>query len=347
MTDYSHTNPLVPPEAVARWLETLPQPVAITGGTGFVGSHLVDTLCAAGLTPRVLVRDPVSPRWIGGNPVEWVPGSLEDAAALRRLVGGAGTVFHLAGVLRAGSEAEFDRGNRNGTANLVAALQEAAPRARLIQVSSLAAVGPSAEPAGVGPEAEPLPISSYGRSKLAAEFEVRGLNETAWWVIVRPPAIYGPRDTDVFEFFRMAGRGLVAVPAGERWLTVAWVGDVVRAVIAAAAGQPRRVFHLGDPEPILLGTLISQLCAAGGVAPRILGIPSLVVTGAGAIGSALHRVGWRRSPLTRDKARELLARHWTARTADSLSDLGIDRLTTFSDGAARSWVWYRAQGWVG
>ena len=347
MTDYSHTNPLIPPEAVARWLETLPQPVAITGGTGFVGSHLVDTLCAAGLTPRVLVRDPVSPRWIGGNPVEWVPGSLEDAAALRRLVGGAGTVFHLAGVLRAGSEAEFDRGNRKGTANLVAALQEAAPRARLIQVSSLAAVGPSAEPAGVGPEAEPLPISSYGRSKLAAEFEVRGLNETAWWVIVRPPAIYGPRDTDVFEFFRMAGRGLVAVPAGERWLTVAWVGDVVRAVIAAAAGQPRRVFHLGDPEPILLGTLISQLCAAGGVAPRILGIPSLVVTGAGAIGSALHRVGWRRLPLTGDKARELLARHWTARTADSLSELGIDRLTTFSDGAARSWVWYREQGWVG
>jgi len=346
MTDYSHTNPLVPPEAVTQWLDALPQPVAVTGGTGFVGSHLVDTLCAAGLSPRLLVRDPVSPRWIGGNPVEWVPGSLEDAAALRRLVAGAGTVFHLAGVLRAGSEAEFDRGNRMGTANLVAALQEAAPRARLIHVSSLAAVGPSPEPAGVGPEAEPSPISSYGRSKLAAESEVRGLGDSAWWAIVRPPAIYGPRDTDIFEFFRMAGRGLVAVPAGERWLTVAWVGDVVRAVVAAAAGQPLRVFHLGEPEPMLLGTLISELCAAGGVDPRILAIPPLVVTGAGAIGSALHRVGWRRLPLTGDKARELLARHWTARTADSLLALGVDHHTGFRDGASCSWAWYRDRGWL-
>ncbi len=347
MTDYSHTNPLVAPETVSRWLDVLPQPIAVTGGTGFVGSHLVDTLCAAGITPRVLVRDPGSPRWIGGTPVEWVSGSLEQSEALQRLVSGAGTVIHLAGVVRASSEVEFDRGNRGGTAALVGALRESAPEAKLVNVSSLAAVGPSAEPAGVGPEAVPAPISSYGRSKLAAESEVRGLGEGFWWTIVRPPAVYGPRDTDVFEFFRMAGRGLVAVPAGERWLTVAWVGDVVRAVVAAAAGRPRRVFHLGEPEPILLSTLIADLCAAGGVDCRILAIPPFVVTGAGGIGSALHRVGWHRLPLTRDKARELLARHWTARTADSRLELGIDRLTGFAEGASRSWVWYRDQGWLG
>jgi len=347
MTDYSHTNPLVPPDTVAHWLETLPRPIAVTGGTGFVGSHLVDTLCAAGITPRVLVRDPGSPRWIGGRPVEWVHGSLEDTEALKRLVAGAGTVFHLAGVVRAGSEAEFDRGNRGGTADLIDALLEAAPGARLVHVSSLAAVGPSAEPAGVGPESDPAPISWYGRSKLAAESEVRRLGQDFWWTIVRPPAIYGPRDTDVFEFFRMAGRGVVVVPSGTRWLTVAWVGDVVRAVVAAAAGRPGRVFHLGEPEPILLSTLIRELCDAGGVGCRILRIPAFVVTGAGAIGSALHRVGWHRLPLTGDKARELLARHWTSRTADSTLDLGIDRLTGFTDGAARSWIWYREQGWVG
>ncbi len=346
MTDYSHTNPLVPPETVAKWLDALPRPIAVTGGTGFVGSHLVDTLCAAGITPRVLVRDSGSPRWIGGNPVEWVPGSLEDTAALERLVAGAGTVFHLAGVLRASSEAEFDRGNRGGTGFLVDALRGAAPEARMIQVSSLAAVGPSAEPAGVGPEAEPSPISWYGRSKLAAESEVRRLGDGSW-VIVRPPAIYGPRDTDIFEFFRMAGRGLVALPAGERWVTVAWAGDVVRAVIAAAGGRPGRVFHLGEAAPMLMETLISRLCGAGDVRCRVLHIPPFAVTGAGAFGSFLHRVGWRRLPLTRDKARELLARHWTARTADSMSELGIDRLTTFADGAARSWVWYRDQGWLG
>ena len=96
-------QPLVPPAAVARWLAALPAPVAITGGTGFVGSHLVDTLCAAGVEPRVLVRSPASPRWIADRPVRWVEGSLEQSDALARLVDGAGTVIHLAGVVTADS----------------------------------------------------------------------------------------------------------------------------------------------------------------------------------------------------------------------------------------------------
>ena len=185
-------------------------------------------LCARRASHLVLVRDPSAPRWIAGAPVEWVPGDLEDGVALRRLVGGSGTVFHLAGVLRASREVDFDLGNRGGTANLVQALREAAPAARLVHVSSLAAAGPSNEPGGVGPECDPAPISWYGRSKLAAEHEVRAFGERADWSIVRPPAIYGPRDADVFEFFRMASRGVVAIPSGERWLTIAWVGDVVR-----------------------------------------------------------------------------------------------------------------------
>jgi len=347
MTDYSHTNPLVPPEDVARWLEALPRPVAITGGTGFVGSHLVDTLCAAGVKPRVLVRNAASPRWIGGSPVEWVPGSLEDSAALERLTKGAGTIIHLAGVLRAGSRADFDRGNCGGTARLVAAMRRVAPEARLVQVSSLAAAGPSVTAQGVGPGAEPAPISWYGRSKLAAEDEVRDLGDGCWWTIVRPPAIYGPRDTDVFEFFRMAGRGLVAVPAGERWLTVAWAGDVVRSITAAAVGQPHTVLHLGEPQPMLLDALIRELCRAGGVTAKILRIPSSLVRGAGAVGSLLHRVGWQRLPLTRDKARELLARHWTSRTVESMRELGIERQTAFPEGAAQTWSWYRDRGWLG
>lgn len=346
MTDYSHENPLVQPETVNRWLESIPAPIAITGGTGFVGSHLVDTLCAAGVTPRVLVRDPASPRWIADAPVEWVPGSLEDGAALIRLVRGAGTVVHLAGVVRACRRADFERGNREGTANLVEAVRQVAPEARFVHVSSLAAVGPSPKAGGVGPEAEPVPISWYGRSKLAAELEVRGLGPDRRWSIVRPPAIYGPRDTDVYEFFRMASRGVVAVPGGKRWLTVAWAGDVVRAIVAAAAGGVHRVFHIGEPEPMLLETLIAELCGAGGVAAKTFRVPPVMVTVAGTVGSALHRIGLRRMPLTRDKARELLERHWTARTVESLHELGIERHTTFPDGALRTWAWYRDRGWL-
>jgi nucleoside-diphosphate-sugar epimerase len=346
MTDYSPTNPLVPPDEVSAWLDGLAQPIAITGGTGFVGSHLVDTLCAAGIEPRVLVRDPKAPRWIAETPVQWVAGSLADREALKGLVEGAGTVLHLAGVLRAARESQFDAGNRGGTKNVVDAMGEVAGAARLVHVSSLAAAGPSSAPEGIGPEAEPAPVSWYGRSKLAAERVAGSWDGAGGRVILRPPAIYGPRDTDVFEFFRMANRGVVALPGGERWLTVAWVGDVVRSILAGASREVDGIFHLGDPQPMRLDDLVASLCDAGGVRARVVRVPPLFISGAGAVGSALQRLGLRRIALTSDKSRELLAKHWTAGTAKTLETLGIKSSKSFREGAETTWKWYRDQGWL-
>jgi nucleoside-diphosphate-sugar epimerase len=345
--DYSHLEPLVSADAVGDWLNALRRPVAVTGGTGFVGSHLVETLCSAGVDTRVLARDLKSPRWISEAPVHWVEGSLEDSDALERLVADAGTVLHLAGVVRAHSAAEFNAGNQRGTAHLTRAVRKAAPSARVVHVSSLAAAGPSTDPDGVAPDVEPGPISDYGRSKLAAELEIRGLGDDVWWTIVRPPAIYGPRDTDVFEFFRMASRGLVALPAGERWVTVAWVGDVVRSILAAAVtAQPYGLFHLGEPHPMRLGKLVAVLAEQGGVRARVVRVPQALVTSVGAAGSLFHLLTRRTSALTLDKTRELLARHWTAQTSDSLRKLGLTQGTPFDEGVKITWRWYRDRGWI-
>ena len=345
--DYSPANPLVQPDSVAAWLEAIPQPIALTGGTGFVGSHLVDTLCSAGLKPRVLVRDADNPRWISGVDADWVEGSLEDPGSLRRLVEGAGTVVHLAGVLRAGRESEFNMGNRQGTANLAAAIKEVAPTTRLVHVSSLAAAGPSPNPEGRAPADPPMPISAYGRSKLGGETEVAALGEATWWCILRPPAVYGPRDTDIFEFFKMASKGLAAIPAGERWLTMVYVADVVRAVLAAAAvGAHGEIYHLGEPSPQRLDDIFDQLAVGGAGRVRIVRVPSAVIRAAGAAGSALQRLGWRRMPLTLDKTTELLASHWTAQTETSLDALGLGTGTLFARGADTTWRWYRLKHWV-
>lgn len=345
--DYSPANPLVQPENVSAWLDAVPQPIALTGGTGFVGSHLVDTLCAAGLRPRVLLRDTDNPRWITASETDVVPGSLEDPESLRRLVEGAAAVIHLAGVLRAGREIDFDRGNRVGTANLVAAIRESAPETRLIHVSSLAAAGPSSEISGRAPGDPPAPISAYGRSKLAGETEVAALGGNAWWCILRPPGVYGPRDTDIFEFFKMASRGLAAIPAGDRWLTLAFVGDVVRAVLAAAAcGSPGAIYHVGEPTPLPLDEVFNTLAEAGGCRVRIVRVPPVVIKTAGAAGSLLQLLGWRRLPLTLDKAGELLASHWTAKTTSSMDALGLGTGTLFAVGADMTWEWYRFKGWL-
>ncbi len=338
---------LVSADEARPWLDDIPRPIALTGGTGFVGSHLVDTLCAAGLTPRVLVRDVAAPRWIAGRAVDWVPGSLADPKALVRLVSGAGTVLHLAGVVRATTPGEFDHGNRVGTANLVQAIEHHAPQARLVHVSSLAAVGPSADPKGVEPGAEPHPISAYGRSKAAAEAEVKAIGDGGWWTVVRPPAIYGPRDVDVYQFFRMAARGLVLIPRGDRFITVAHVADVVRGILAAAVSSPHGSFHLGEPQPYQLAGLVRALADAGEVRTRILSLPAVAVRAAAAASAALAALGVATGPLTPDKARELLARHWTAHTEGSLAALNLTTTMPFAAGARDAWAWYRGQGWLG
>ncbi len=342
---FSSENPLVPPDTVASRLQVLPQPIALTGGTGFVGSHLVETLCAAGIRPRALVRNAAAPRWIGGCAVDWVEGSLEDQHALDRLVDGAGTVFHLAGVLRGANENAFMVGNRDGTKRLMASVERYSPGARVVHVSSQAAVGPSDAVCGATVDIEPMPISAYGRSKAAAEGVVRGFGGR--WAILRPPAIYGPRDTDVFEFFRMASRGLLAVPSGDRRLTIAHVADVVRAVIAVAAvGQAAGIYHVGATEAVLMDAMLREIAEAGGVRARLLRIPPWVIRAAGAGASALRGMGMQRLPLSRDKADEILARHWVLETQTSIDQLGLDAPRPFDEGARITWQWYREIGWL-
>lgn len=332
-------------EELGSWCPQIPLPLAVTGATGFIGSHVTDALLAGGLRPRLLVRDPLKLDDRARTEAVVVRGDLDDAKTLAELVGACGTVIHLAGLVRAENEKRFDHANRIGTENVVRAMREAAPRARLVHVSSLAAAGPSTDPAGKAPDDEARPVSAYGRSKLAGEAAARG--HAGPWVILRPPAVYGPGDIDVLQFFRMAARGLVPIPSGNRWVTVAYVSDVVRAVLAAATGPAdRQVLYLGEPEPRTMAGIVGVLAESGGIHARIVRVPPVLVRLLGLGGDTLQRLGMRSVAMTSDKARELLARHWSARTAASLSELGLAGWVPMPAGAARTWSWYRERGWV-
>jgi uncharacterized protein YbjT (DUF2867 family) len=200
--------------------------MALTGGTGFVGTELIKLATRAGWTVRALARSPQDPQ----PGVTWVAGALDDAGALAELAAGAQVVVHVAGVVNAPNRAGFAAGNVDGTQTMAAAALGAGVR-RFIHVSSLAAREPH--------------LSDYGWSKAEAERVVQesGLD----WTMVRPPAIYGPRDTEMLDLFRMAKWGFVMMPPGGR-LSVIEVGDLAALLLALAGaeGVGGQVFEADD-----------------------------------------------------------------------------------------------------
>ncbi|MEL6486804.1 MAG: NAD(P)H-binding protein, partial [Pseudomonadota bacterium] len=167
--------------------------IAVTGATGFVGSTTLDAALEQGFAVRALTRRKPTPR----DGVEWVQGTLQDTAGLAQLVRGSDAVLHIAGLTNTPDPAEFEAANVTGTANVIAAMKEEGAH-RLVFVSSLSAREPG--------------LSQYGASKARAEELVAASGFD--WTTVRPPAVYGPRDVDMFELFRSAKMGVVPLPPG-------------------------------------------------------------------------------------------------------------------------------------
>jgi uncharacterized protein YbjT (DUF2867 family) len=190
--------------------------LAVTGGTGFVGTHLLRLALAEGYDLRALTRGWKPPE----EAIAWVDGALDRPETLVKLCSGADAVIHIAGLINAHTRAQFETVNVGGTAAMIDAARKAGVR-RFIHISSLAAREPQ--------------LSAYGWSKARSERLVAasGLD----WTIVRPPAIYGPGDRETFELFKMARRGLVPLPSRGRF-SIIHVEDLCRLILAS----------LDDPE---------------------------------------------------------------------------------------------------
>jgi len=189
--------------------------LAITGATGFVGQAVLDAAAAAGLDVRALTRRRQEAR----AGVEWVQGDLDDQRALRRLVTRASVVIHIAGVVNSPDAAGFEAGNVRGTLNAVNAALDAGVN-RFIHVSSLTAREPY--------------LSVYGGSKRRSERIVAA--SSLDWTIVRPPSVYGPRDTDNFELFRLARRGIVPLPPKGGRVSLIHVADLAALLLSLIPG---------------------------------------------------------------------------------------------------------------
>ncbi len=318
----------------------------MTGGTGFVGSHLIETLRRQGHAVTALVRSPARAVHLEALGVTLVRGDLHDGDAMATALRGADTVFHVAGLTAARDAAEFHRINVEGTARLLEATQ-AAGAGRFVLVSSLAAAGPS-QAGERRRTADPTePVTDYGRSKAAAEQVVR--SGSVPWTIARPPTVYGPRDLELLKVFKLAR--LPAVPVfgdGSQQLSLIYGPDLAEALAAMAADHDSagRTYYPTHPEIVTSGDLIHAIARAMGRTVRLVPMGRPLAEGVLTVTGAAARLVGRATLLNRDKANEFFQPAWTCDPGPLEEATGWRASHAMEDGIARTLAWYRAQGWL-
>ncbi len=320
--------------------------VLVTGGTGFLGSHLVERLLEEpGVEVHALVRDPARPRWLRGvEGVRLLPGDLRSVPSLPA---GLDCVYHLAGLTKTVRSEEYYSVNRDGTANLLRALEGQSRGLRFVHLSSLAAVGPSGPRRGVREDDPPRPVSDYGESKLQAEAEVLVRKDRFSVVVLRAAALYGPRDEDFLEYFRWIKRGIRPVLGRRKSLSLVYVRDAVRAaLVAGRAGLPSgEIFNVADPTPC--GWEDIGRIAAGllGKRPVSLSIPHWAAYAAAAASEGVARLtGGGNALINVNKVRQMRPDAWMADTGKARRELGFETAFTLEQGLGETMAWYLWKG---
>lgn len=299
--------------------------LAITGGTGFVGSRLIDTALASGHEVKALTRREQAPR----KGLAWIAGDLQDRSALERLVGDADAVIHAAGVISGHNAAAFELGNVAGTLAMLAAATAGGVH-RFVHVSSLAAREPK--------------LSLYGNSKQRAEDLVysSGLD----WVVVRPPAVYGPGDKETLELFRMAKLGLMLMPPHGH-VSLIHVDDLSRLLLALADySAPSRILVEADdgrPHGWTHRQFARALGRAVGTRPAIVSSPGLFLRLAARADQLLRGP---KAKLTVDRAAYFSHRNWVVEPKRACPPGLWEPQIPTDQGLKETADWYRAQGWL-
>lgn len=320
--------------------------VFVTGGTGFIGSHLVDALINnPDNEVRCLVRSEL--KWLDKKNITAVKGDLHDLPALKKGLGGADVLFHLAALVKAPRPDIFHRVNVEATENIIRTAQKAGVK-KMVILSSLAAVGPSFErPVN---ENDPLmPVSMYGESKKEMEEmieRIAGPDDSI--TILRPPAVFGPREEQIYSFFKIASRGICPVVGGsETRISMVHVNDVVQGLLLASVENKKGVVkYFVSSEKVYTWKEIKDATGkALGKKLVTLPVPPGIV---GYLGTIMETVGsfFGQYPImNKDKAKEMTM-EWTCSIDKIKEELGYQQIFSLEDGIADTINWYKKHNWL-
>lgn len=322
----------------------------VTGATGFIGSHLVEALLQRGDQVRCLVRNLSDLKWLEGLPIEATKGDCHDKSSLKAAVAGVDQLFHLAGVTRAVDEKTYFQVNAYGTENLIRACLEHNPSLqKFIYLSSQAAAGPC-QNGGHKKETDLCePVSPYGQSKrMGEDFALAHAHELPL-LILRPSAVYGPRDRDMYTIFKLLSKKIKpCFYTHEQRMSLCFVEDVVQAILLASERKEGigEIFFLSDGKDYLMEEASDIVASAMGVNPVCIRIPEWMIYGVASVSEYLSKLTGKPALLSRGKVEEMVQINWVCDITKARTVLGFNPLVSLAEGARLTFEWYKKENWL-
>lgn len=325
--------------------------ILVTGGTGFIGSHLVERLVKEGHEITVLVKKQSenSKREECLNILEKLKvkicyGDILNKESIIDAVQDIDAVFHLAAIARPMAiprEMYFDV-NVTGTKNLLEACKNIGLK-KIIYMSSISVVGPTRDGNPVNEQNPRLPVDVYGESKLAAEeivFEYINVHEMPI-IILRPSMVYGPRDFELLKLFKMVNTGLFPIKGSNGYMEFLYVENLVDAcILALMKGRVGEIYHINDGVSYRMHEVISSIAKAEKVKLLPVKLPNWSICMAGVFMESLGRFFRFHPPFSKDTIRWMTESYWYVDSSKAKRELGYTTKINLEEGVKRTVRYY-------
>lgn len=322
----------------------------VTGATGFIGSHLVESLLQRGDQVRCLIRKTSDLKWLRNLPIEWANGDCNDKASLKEAVKGVDQIFHLAGVTKAVKEEIYIKVNAIGTENLIhACLENDSHLQKFIYLSSQAAAGPCRNGEKKKESDQCEPVSPYGRSKRMGEELALVHSREIPLLILRPSAVYGPRDRDIYAFFKILSKGVKPCFYNQdQTISMCYVQDVVLAILLASQSKTTsgEIFFLSDGHDYQMEEVGDIFAQAMGVNTVCIRIPEWLISGIATFSEYLSKFSGKPPLLNRGKVEEMIQKNWVCDISKARTHLDFKPRIELPEGARLTFEWYRKEHWL-